>query len=199
MEAQCYDENAYAILGVPQNATHSEIRDSFRRLAQRYHPDSAMPEEKECASLVFHRLDQAYELLSHPENRIRYDAWIERLGGKEPMLDTVCEVFGNPESRAHFDGDFDLRFPAISAEPREHIALPDLLAMPAALASPPPQTDELAVVDESGSPVDVEVPEVVREALGISPPSQSACAVCATPLPPESVGERRCRKCASQF
>ena len=59
----------YEILGVNPTASHEEIRAAYRRLAQRYHPDRAQGNESR-----FRRLQQSYEVLSHPILRRQYDA-----------------------------------------------------------------------------------------------------------------------------
>ena len=61
----------YKILGVNKNATEKEIRDAFRRLARKYHPD-VNPGDKE-AEAKFKEINEAYEVLSDPEKRKRYD------------------------------------------------------------------------------------------------------------------------------
>lgn len=53
-------------LGLSVQASPSEIRDAFRRLAQLYHPDKVYglgPEASDAASLVFRRMKQAYDRL----------------------------------------------------------------------------------------------------------------------------------------
>ena len=60
----------YAILGVSQSATPQEIKSAYRALVRRLHPDvgqnAVMPEQ-------FHRVHEAYEILSDPEKRAAYD------------------------------------------------------------------------------------------------------------------------------
>lgn len=61
----------YAILGVPRNADEKEIKKAYRRLARKYHPD-LNPGDKE-AERKFKEINEAYEVLSDPEKRKRYD------------------------------------------------------------------------------------------------------------------------------
>ncbi|GAB4207429.1 MAG: hypothetical protein Fur0023_18240 [Bacteroidia bacterium] len=58
----------YDILGVSQNATIEEIKIAFRKLALLYHPDKN-PHTKE----LFVKILQAYEVLSDPVLRDKYD------------------------------------------------------------------------------------------------------------------------------
>lgn len=61
----------YKILGVGRNATPSEIKTAFRRLARDTHPD-ANPDNP-AAEGRFKEAAEAYEILSDPERRRRYD------------------------------------------------------------------------------------------------------------------------------
>ncbi|MDH7602550.1 MAG: J domain-containing protein, partial [Armatimonadota bacterium] len=61
----------YKILGVDRNATEKEIKAAFRRLARKYHPD-VNPGDKE-AEEKFKEISEAYEVLSDPEKRRKYD------------------------------------------------------------------------------------------------------------------------------
>jgi curved DNA-binding protein len=61
----------YATLGVDRDADQQEIRQAFRRLARQHHPDvnpgDANAEER------FKEINEAYEVLSDPEKRAKYD------------------------------------------------------------------------------------------------------------------------------
>src|SRR3954449_11459111 len=61
----------YEVLGVPRSAADGEIKKSFRRLARDLHPD-LNPGDPE-ATARFREAAEAYEALSDPEKRARYD------------------------------------------------------------------------------------------------------------------------------
>src|SRR5258706_8770488 len=64
------EEDLYALLEVSPESDTATIRNAFRRLARRYHPDVAN------TGSVSHmqRLNAAYQVLSDPERRRGYDA-----------------------------------------------------------------------------------------------------------------------------
>jgi curved DNA-binding protein len=61
----------YKILGVERNASEAEIKSAFRKLALQYHPDRN-PGNKD-AEEKFKEINEAYEVLSDPEKRARYE------------------------------------------------------------------------------------------------------------------------------
>lgn len=61
----------YATLGVAKTATAKEIKQAFRRLARKHHPD-VNPGDRG-AEAKFKELNEAYEVLSSPETRRKYD------------------------------------------------------------------------------------------------------------------------------
>ena len=60
----------YDILGVPRGATDEDIKRSFRKLAQQWHPDVNTSHE---ADTRFKEINEAYQVLSDPQRRQAYD------------------------------------------------------------------------------------------------------------------------------
>ncbi|RME69814.1 MAG: J domain-containing protein [Chloroflexi bacterium] len=61
----------YKILGVSKNATEKEIKSAYRKLARKYHPD--MNPDDPQAEARFKEINEAYQVLSDPEKRKKYD------------------------------------------------------------------------------------------------------------------------------
>jgi molecular chaperone DnaJ len=95
----------YEILGVSRGSDKEEIKQAYRRLARKYHPDvnrEAGAEER------FKEINRAYEVLSEPETRSRYDQFGEAgvgsaaggyqdfgdMGGFADIFETFFSGFG---------------------------------------------------------------------------------------------------------
>ena len=63
----------YKVLGVSKDASSDEIKKAYRKLARKLHPD-INPSDKE-AHAKFQQLNEANEVLSHPEKRKKYDKY----------------------------------------------------------------------------------------------------------------------------
>jgi molecular chaperone DnaJ len=81
----------YAVLGVARSATGDEVKKAYRNLARRYHPDRNDGDED--ASHRFREIAEAYETLSNPELRARYDRLgpLYRPDGRPPSPDEVSD------------------------------------------------------------------------------------------------------------
>ncbi|MGB7273377.1 MAG: molecular chaperone DnaJ [Geitlerinemataceae cyanobacterium] len=64
----------YEMLGVSRDADKEEVKRAYRRLARKYHPDV---NKEEGAEERFKEINRAYEVLSEPELRARYDRFGE--------------------------------------------------------------------------------------------------------------------------
>jgi len=67
--------NYYEVLGIPQTATSNEIKEKFRLLAKEWHPDK----RKDSSDQKMTEINNAYEVLSNPELRDKYDKYFRLL------------------------------------------------------------------------------------------------------------------------
>lgn len=77
------EQDLYATLGVDRKAGEDEIRKAYRRLARRYHPD--VNPNDQTAEERFKEISFAYDVLSDPEKRARYDEF--GVQGLQPGFD----------------------------------------------------------------------------------------------------------------
>jgi len=87
----------YSILGVSRNATEKEIKQAFRKLARKYHPD-VNPGDK-TAEDKFKQISEAYEDLSDKEKRKKYD----QFGDKWQYADQFARTGGRGAPFQNFD------------------------------------------------------------------------------------------------
>ena len=80
----------YATLGVSKTASEKEIKQAFRKLARKHHPD-VNPGDK-VAEAKFKEINEAYEVLGDPEKRKKYD----ELGANWRMYEQQARSGGQP-------------------------------------------------------------------------------------------------------
>lgn len=73
----------YKVLGVSRDATESEIKRAFRTLARRHHPDKN-PDDTD-AETKFKEVQEAYAVLSNPDQRRKYDTFGHEQPGGSPF------------------------------------------------------------------------------------------------------------------
>ena len=74
----------YRNLRVSETASDKEIREAYRRLSKRYHPDFN-PDNSE-ALRIMQMVNKAYAVLSDPDQRKRHDAWIAAQRQAKPPI-----------------------------------------------------------------------------------------------------------------
>lgn len=100
-------EDFYKLLGVSKNASEAEIKQSYRKMAMKYHPDRNKDNPEE-AEIKFKQIKEAYEILSDSKKRAAYDqfghAGVDPSmgggrggfgGGAENFSDIFGDVFGD--------------------------------------------------------------------------------------------------------
>lgn len=71
-------QDYYQVLGVAREATAQDIKKAYRRLALKWHPDQTKDgDDVAAAEAQFRRISEAYEVLSDPEKREKYDRFGE--------------------------------------------------------------------------------------------------------------------------
>lgn len=106
------DTKYYDLLGVQPSATQDEIKKAYRRAALKWHPDKN--KDNPDAAEMFKQIGEAYEVLSDPEKREKYDKYGEQgLKQGEGMdfhdpTDLFSTLFGGGVSRGPQKGD-DIR------------------------------------------------------------------------------------------
>ena len=95
-------QDYYDLLEVNRNASESEIKKAYRRLAVKHHPDKNAGDKS--SEDKFKEVSEAYEVLSDPEKRARYDQFGHAavgggfssggFGGGSPFGDIFGDIFG---------------------------------------------------------------------------------------------------------
>jgi molecular chaperone DnaJ len=154
----------YEVLGVPRDASDADVKKAFRGLARTLHPDVSQEADAEDR---FREVAEAYEVLSDPDSRARYDRY-----GHEGMAGTQfhTEQFMDLGNLGDLLGAFFGRDVFQQAGPR---------------GGPDAEADvEISLADAAfGSQVDLELELVVPcehcGASGAEPPSQpTRCPTC---------------------
>jgi molecular chaperone DnaJ len=90
--------NYYLILGIDTDANKKEIKEAYRKMVQKYHPDHFGED-----SSVFLRIQEAYHVLSDPARKRRYDQSISKPASQGYLKTSKLkdEYTGNPEPLIH--------------------------------------------------------------------------------------------------
>lgn len=100
-------QTPYEVLGVKPNASAEEIRKAYRKLAKQFHPD--LNPGKPEAEARFKSISAAYDLLSDPEKRARYDRGeIDESGAERPRHYYRSHAEGAQGWKYQPEGEMDL-------------------------------------------------------------------------------------------
>ena len=100
-------QTPYEVLGVKPDASAAEIRNVYRKLAKQFHPD--LNPGKPEAEARFKAISAAYDLLSDPEKRARYDhGEIDETGQERPQRSYRTYAEGAQGWRYQPEGEMDL-------------------------------------------------------------------------------------------
>ena len=104
-------QDYYEVLGVSKNASAAEIKKAYRKMAIKYHPDKN-PDDKS-AEEKFKVAAEAYEVLSDPDKKARYDQFGHQafegaggFGGGSMNMDDIFSQFGDIFGGAFGGGGF---------------------------------------------------------------------------------------------
>src|SRR4030042_5930103 len=84
----------YGILGIPRNASVTDIKKAYRKLAMQYHPDRNPGKEK-WANEKFKEINEAFSVIGDPEKRKKYDQF--------GTAGEIGDIFGSPYTRTTFE------------------------------------------------------------------------------------------------
>ena len=165
----------YEVLGVPRSASAQEIKKVYRQLARKHHPDLQPAAERPKAAERFKEINEAYEVLSDPDKRAKYDAlganWKGGMDFTPPpgaagrsaegfsaedlgdVSDFFASIFGRPSGRAG-RGNVRVMMPGADLEAELPVTLDDLL-----------RGTKHRINLAGGRAVDVELPVGVRDGV----------------------------------
>jgi curved DNA-binding protein len=165
----------YEVLGVPRSASAQEIKRVYRQLARKHHPDLQPVAERAQAAERFKEINEAYEVLSDPEKRAKYDAlganWKGGMDFTPPpgatgrsaegfsaedlgdFSDFFASIFGRTGGRAG-RGNVRVTMPGADIEAELPVTLDDLL-----------RGGKRRIQLAEGKAVDVEIPVGVRDGV----------------------------------
>lgn len=100
----------YKVMGVAEQATPADIKQAYRKLARKFHPD--VSKEKD-AEAQFQEVGEAYEVLSNAEKRAEYDQIraLRKAGGGRRSAGTGADM-GDDEASRQFSDFFESIFGA---------------------------------------------------------------------------------------
>lgn len=103
----------YAVLGVNKDSSDTQIRNAYRKLAKKWHPDKwcKNPTFTEQAKLRFQEIQEAYSVLSDDTKRAMYDSGIyeseDDVNGFSDFLDEMATLMANVRDQSNTENSFE--------------------------------------------------------------------------------------------
>lgn len=99
--------NYYEVLGVAKTASEAEIRQHFRDLARKYHPDRFSGDEREGAERKFQELTAALNVLTQPERRKQHDSELQSKVATTTDPKQIAKAYLSQGVKAYKEGNMD--------------------------------------------------------------------------------------------
>ena len=104
--------NYYQILGVDTKADAKTIKNAFRKLAKKYHPDTNQGDAR--AEKMFKDINEAYSILSNDVKRMDYDASLRGAhqggAGEQARSSRTNTSQRKAQQKGSFSGGFSMKF-----------------------------------------------------------------------------------------
>lgn len=98
--------NYYKILNLSPNASHQQIKSSYKKMVKQYHPDLYVG-DKEFAEQKIKQINEAYDILSNLEKKAEYDAYLKSLEYTTALSSTPTHSTpSSPSSTPHSENSF---------------------------------------------------------------------------------------------
>lgn len=115
------EDDYYKVLGIPRNASTTDIKSAFRKLSKKHHPDL---DKQEGAADRFAKISEAYEVLTDEAKRRKYDKYGKEGLKEEGQRGDPFDFFGSFFGRGFRGEEEEQKAPPLLV--RLHVSLEDV-------------------------------------------------------------------------